>query len=109
MAYEGLQTETAKFRGHNGDMSEGYFARPTRSGKVGGIVVIHGAGGWDEWVCEVARKFAHHGFAAVSPNFYSRFGDGSPDAVAARARPPRGASDAYVTGYVLGAAASLRA
>jgi carboxymethylenebutenolidase len=109
MAYEGLQTETAKFRGHNGDMSEGYFARPARSGKVGGIVVIHGAGGWDEWVCEVARKFAHHGFAAVSPNFYVRFGEGSPDDVAARARPTGGASDAEVMGDVLGAAAFLRA
>src|SRR5215203_2096836 len=86
MAYDGLQTETAKFRGHNGDMSEGYYTRPSRSGKVGGVIVIHGAGGWDEWVCETARKFAHNGFAAVAPNFFSRFGEGSSDDVAARAR-----------------------
>src|SRR5438105_4744258 len=79
MAYEGLQTETVKFRGHNGDMSEGYYGRPSRNGKVGGVVVIHGAGGWDEWACEVVRKLAHHGFAAIAPNLYVRFGEGSPD------------------------------
>ena len=79
MAYEGLQAETVKFRGHNGDMSEGYYARPSRNGRVGGVVVIHGAGGWDEWPCEVVRKLAHYGFAAIVPNLYVRFGEGSPD------------------------------
>jgi carboxymethylenebutenolidase len=109
MAYEGLQAETVKFRGHNGDMSEGYYARPSRSARVGGVVVIHGAGGWDEWPCEVARKLAHHGFAAIVPNLFVRFGEGSPDDVAARARTAGGTSDAEVMGDVVGATAYLRA
>jgi carboxymethylenebutenolidase len=109
MAYEGLQAETVKFRGHNGDMSEGYYARPSRNGRVGGVVVIHGAGGWDEWPCEVVRKLAHYGFAAIVPNLYVRFGEGSPDDVAARARPAGGVSDAEVMGDVVGAISYLRA
>src|SRR5438034_7534640 len=109
MAYEGLQAETVKFRGHNGDMSEGYYAHPSRNGRVGGVVVIHGAGGWDEWPCEVVRKLAHYGFAAIVPNLYVRFGEGSPDDVAARARPAGGASDAEVMGDVVGAISYLRA
>jgi carboxymethylenebutenolidase len=109
MAFEGLQTETVKFRGHNGDMSEGYFARPSGNKRVGGVVVIHGAGGWDEWVCETTRKFAHNGFAAIAPNFFVRFGEGSADDVAARARNAGGVSDAEVMGDVVGAIAFLRA
>jgi carboxymethylenebutenolidase len=109
MAFEGLQTETVKFRGHNGDMSEAYFARPSGNKRVGGVVVIHGAGGWDEWVCETTRKFAHNGFAAIAPNFFVRFGEGSADDVAARARNAGGVSDAEVMGDVVGAIAFLRA
>jgi carboxymethylenebutenolidase len=98
MAFEGLQTETVKFRGHNGDMSEAYFARPSGNKRVGGVVVIHGAGGWDEWVCETTRKFAHNGFAAIAPNFFVRFGEGSADDVAARVRSAGGISDAEAMG-----------
>jgi hypothetical protein len=39
--------------------------------------VIHHMPGWDEWTCEVARKFAHHGYAAVAPSLqpaYPRLG-----------------------------------
>src|SRR5262249_56223953 len=109
MAFEGLQTETVKFRGHNGDMSEAYFARPSSIKRVGGVVVIHGAGGWDEWVCETTRKFAHNGFAAIAPNFFVRFGEGSADDVAARARNAGGGADAEVMGAVVRALAFLRA
>jgi len=109
MAFDGLQTETVKFRGHNGDMSEGYYARPSGNKRVGAVIVIHGAGGWDEWVCETTRKFAHNGFAAVSPNFFSRLGEGSADDVAARARNAGGVSDAEVMGDIVGAIAFLRA
>ncbi|MEA2904562.1 MAG: carboxymethylenebutenolidase [Alphaproteobacteria bacterium] len=109
MAYEGLQTEVVPFRGHNGDPSEAYYARPSRAGKFGGVVVIHAAPGWDEWTTEVVRKFAHHGYAAVAPHLYVRFGAGSPDDVAARARAAGGASDAEVMGDVVGAMAYLRA
>jgi carboxymethylenebutenolidase len=109
MAYEALQAETVSFRGHNGDQGEAYYARPTRAGKFPGMVVIHHMPGWDEWTTEVARKFAHHGYAAIAPHLYFRFGPGSPDDLAARARPAGGASDEEVVGDVAGAMAFLRA
>jgi carboxymethylenebutenolidase len=109
MAYEGLQAETLSFRGHNGDQTEGYYAQPARTGKVPGIVVIHHMPGWDEWTTEVVRKIAHHGYAAIAPNLFVRYGPGSPDDVTARARAAGGASDAEVMGDVQAAMALLRA
>lgn len=109
MTYEGLQAETVSFRGYNGDQTEGYLARPWRAGKVPGVVVIHHMPGWDEWITEVVRKFAHHGYAAIAPNLFVRFGPGSPDDVTARARPAGGASDAEVVGDVRAAMNLLRA
>ncbi len=109
MTYEALQAETVSFRGHNGDQGEAYYARPLRSGKFPGMVVIHHMPGWDEWITEVVRKFAHHGYAAIAPHLYFRFGPGSPDDLAARARPAGGASDDEVVGDAAGAMAFLRA
>src|SRR5579871_4968408 len=93
MSYDSLTAETVKFRGHNGDEGEGYYARPTRAGKFPGIVVIHHLPGWDEWITEVVRKFAHHGYAAISPHLYFRNGPGSPDDVGARVRAAGGVAD----------------
>ena len=46
--------------------------------------------GWDEWTKEVARKLAHHGYAAIAPHLFSRHGPGARDDVAAaRARRRR--------------------
>ena len=61
--YQGLQAEMVAFRAHNGDKGEAYYARPSRAGKFPGIVIIHHLPGWDEWIIEVARKFAHHGLS----------------------------------------------
>ena len=107
-SYAGLITETVRFRGHNNDLTEGYYARPAHGGRVGGVLVLHHILGWDEWTTEVVRKFAHNGFAAVAPNLFFRFGGGSSDDVAARARPQGGASDAEVIGDSVGAIAFLR-
>ena len=60
MSYPSLLAETVTFGGHNGDTGDAYYARPTRDGKFPGMVVIHHLPGWDEWIIEVARKFAHH-------------------------------------------------
>src|SRR5712675_121190 len=89
MSYPSLLAETVSFRGHNGDQGEAYLARPTRPGKFPGVVVIHHMPGWDEWITEVVRKFAHHGFAAVSPHLYFRDGPGNPDDIGARVRDRR--------------------
>src|SRR5256885_16629569 len=87
MAYEGLQSETVNFHGHNGDRTEAYYARPAGPGKVGGVLVLHHILGWDEWTTEVVRKFAHNGYAAIAPNLFFRFGQASSDDVASPARP----------------------
>ena len=47
MPYEGLITETVSFRGHNNEQTEGYYARPARPGRVGGVLVLHHILGWD--------------------------------------------------------------
>jgi len=109
MSYQGLMAETVPFRGHNGDQGEAYYAQPSRAGKFPGVVVIHHMPGWDEWITEVVRKFAHHGYSAISPHLYFREGPGSPDDVGARVRAAGGVADAQVMGDVAGAIAYLRA
>jgi carboxymethylenebutenolidase len=109
MAYQGLVAEEVFFRGHNGDRGEAYFARPSRAGRFPGVVVIHHMPGWDEWITEVVRKFAHHGFLAISPHLYFREGPGSPDDVGARVRAAGGVADDQVVGDAAGALAFLRA
>src|SRR6202045_5310134 len=90
--YQGLQAEVVQFRGHNGDQGEAYYARPARSGKFPGVVVIHHIPGWCEWTTEVVRKLAHHGYAAISPHLYFREGnpDEAPDDLGAGIPAPRG-------------------
>jgi carboxymethylenebutenolidase len=107
--YRALQAETVKFRGHNGDQGEAYYARPIAPGKYPGIVVIHHLPGWDEWIMEVVRKLAQHGYAAISPHLYFREGSESPDDLGARVRAAGGIADAQVMGDVAGAMAYLRA
>jgi carboxymethylenebutenolidase len=107
--YESLQTEIVSFRGHGGDQGEAYYARPVKPGKVPGVVVIHHMPGWDEWITEVVRKFAHHGYAAIAPHLFFRYGPGSPDDITAIARPAGGATDDQVMGDVEACMAFLRA
>lgn len=109
MSYEGLIAETIKFKGHNGDTGDAYYARPTRAGKFPGVVVIMHLPGWDEWIIEVTRKFAHHGYAAIAPHLYFREGTGSPDDLGARVRAAGGVADEQVVGDVAGSMAYLRA
>jgi carboxymethylenebutenolidase len=76
--YEGMLAETVTMPGANGELINAYFARPLGAGPFPGMVVIHHAPGWDEWYREATRKFAHHGYAALSPNLYFRACHGSP-------------------------------
>ena len=81
MAFRNIQAGMATYRGHGGDRGDAYYAHPTNAGPHPGVVVIHHMPGWDEWTCEVARKFAHHGYAAIAPSLYFRVGDGADEAV----------------------------
>ena len=108
MAFRGIQADTVRFQGFSGDSGEAYYARPSASGRYPGVVVIHHFPGWDEWTTEVARKFAHHGYAAIAPSLYFRLGDGASPEVVARARTAGGMPDDQVMGDVSGSVAFLR-
>jgi len=109
MAYEGMIVETVSIKGHNGDTISAYVARPRGAGPFPGIVLIHHNPGWDEWYCETTRKFAHHGYAAVSHNLFQRAGEGRSDDVAAKVRAEGGIPDAQAIGDSEGAVKWLRA
>ncbi len=85
--YEGQLAETLTITGHNQDAIEAYGARPLGGLEAGvpSMVVIHHMPGWDEWSKEVVRKFAQHGYAALSPHLFSRQGR----AIGTTWRPPR--------------------
>lgn len=105
--YEGMLAETTALAGAGGEMINAYFARPLGPGPFPGIVLIHHLPGWDEWYREAARKFAHHGYAALCPNLYCREGHGTPEDVAAAVRGAGGVPDDRVLGDVAGALAYL--
>ncbi len=107
--YEGMQVETVTMRGAKGDEINAYFAKPLGAGRFPGMVVIHHAPGWDEWYRECTRRFAHHGYMAISPNLYFRDGHGTPEDVGAKARAAGGVADEQVLGDVEGAMKFLRA
>ena len=106
--YEGMLAESVTMRGAKGDVINAYFARPLGAGPFPGMVLIHHAPGWDEWYREATRKFAHHGYAAISPNLYYREGHGTPEDVGAKVRAAGGVPDDQVVGDVEGAMRHLR-
>lgn len=109
MAYEGMIAETLSINGDNNELISAYVARPLGPGPFPGVVLIHHLPGWSEWYREATRRFAHHGYAAISHNLYHRSGEGDPDDVAAKVRAEGGVADAQVIGDTAGAVAWLRA
>lgn len=106
--YEGMLAETITMPGNNHELINAYFARPLGEGPFPGVVLIHHMPGWDEWYREATRKFAHHGYAALSPNFYFRAGHGTPEDVAAKIRGDGGIPDEQALGDISGAMSYLR-
>ena len=107
--YEGMIAETVAVPGSGGELIGAYMARPLGAGPFPGVVLAHHMPGWDEWYREAARKFAHHGYVALSPNLYHRVGHGTPEDVAAKARAAGGPDDSEVVGDLAGAMRYLRA
>ncbi|HUK40417.1 MAG TPA: dienelactone hydrolase family protein [Candidatus Acidoferrales bacterium] len=105
---EGMVAETVNVQGHKGDTINAYYARPSGSGPHPGMVIIHHAPGWDEWYRECARRFAHHGYATISPNLYFRDGHGTPEDVGAKVRAAGGVPDDQVLGDLEGSLKFLR-
>jgi carboxymethylenebutenolidase len=106
--YEGMMAETVLISGAGGDRINAYYARPLGAGPFPCMVLIHHAPGWDEWYREATRKFAHHGYASISPNLYARVGHGTPEDVGAKARAEKGVPDDQVMADIAGALSYVR-
>jgi len=109
MSYEGMIAETITINGDKGEPISAYVARPLGAGPYPGVVLIHHAPGWDEFYRETTRRFAHHGYAAISHNLYHRAGEGKAEDVAAKVRAEGGVPDAQVIGDTEGAVQWLKA
>jgi carboxymethylenebutenolidase len=89
----GMVAGVFRIPGSGGAELQTYVARPDGPGPYPGVVLIHHAPGWDEFYREFSRRFAEHGFIAICPNLYERYGHGTPDDVAARVRGEGGIAD----------------
>ena len=94
----GMVAGVSMMKGFNDDDIHVYIARPDGDGPYPGVVMTHHAPGWDEFYREFARRFAEHGFIVAVPNLFERFGQGTPEDVAAAARGAGGVPDASVIG-----------
>ena len=108
MAYEAMLAETVLIRGHRGDQIDAYLARPLGTGPYPGVVVIHHMPGWDGPTKEIARRFAHHGHVAISPNLHFREGKATAEENSASVRAAGGMPDDRTMGDVQGAIDDLR-
>lgn len=106
--YEGMLAETITMPSKDATVINAYFARPLGPGPFPGMVIAHHMPGWDEWYREATRRFAHHGYAALSPNLYFRTGHGTPENVAAKVRAEGGIADDQAIGDLEGAMHYLR-
>jgi carboxymethylenebutenolidase len=88
--------EITTYAAGGGDLIHAYVARPLGPGPYPGLVVIHHMPGWDEFYQEFTSRFANHGYVAICPNLYDRFGHGTPDDVTAKVRAEGGVADASV-------------
>ncbi len=107
-AYEGMLAETISITGYHGDRVYAYLSRPLGKGTFPGVVLIPHAPGWDEFYRETSRRFTQHGYLALCPDIYCRFGYGTPEEVAAKARAAGGVPDVSVMGDCQGSADYLR-
>jgi carboxymethylenebutenolidase len=106
--YESQLAETTTLRGHQGDIIDAYLARPLGEGPFAGVVIIHHMPGWDEYHKEIARRFAHHGYVAISPNLQLREGKATPEENSASVRAAGGMPDDRTMGDVQSAIDYLR-
>ncbi|MBN2239464.1 MAG: dienelactone hydrolase family protein [Dehalococcoidales bacterium] len=101
--YQGMLAETISYQGYNGDYIHAYYSRPIGEGPFPGVILIPHMPGWDEFYREATRRFTQHGYAAICPDIYCRFGYGTPAEVSKKAREAGGVPDASVVGDCEGA------
>jgi carboxymethylenebutenolidase len=110
-ASDGISTEVITYPGGNGDQVHAYVARPAGQGPGPrpGIVAVHHLPGWDEFYREFSDRLARHGYTVICPDLYCRYGHGSPDDIAAKARAEGGVPDDSVVADCAAARDWLRA
>jgi len=101
--YQGMLAETVTITGYNNEPVTAYYSRPLGEGPLPGVVLIPHVPGWDEFYREATRRFSQHGYAAICPDIYCRFGHGKPDEIATKARTAGGVPDESVIGDCQGA------
>jgi carboxymethylenebutenolidase len=109
MNYEAQIAETVLLRGHKGDQIDAYLARPMGAGPYPCVVMIHHMPGWDIYNKEIARRFAHHGYVAISTNLQFREGKATPEENSASVRAAGGMPDDRTMGDVQAAVDYVRA
>jgi carboxymethylenebutenolidase len=95
-AHQGIVAEITTYAAGQGDLIHAYVARPEGHGPFPSLVLVHHMPGWDELYQEFARRFANHGYTAICPDLYCRFGHGTPDDIAATVRADGGVADESV-------------
>jgi carboxymethylenebutenolidase len=106
--YQGMLAETISMTGHNGDNIHAYFSRPLGEGPFPGVILIPHMPGWDEFYREATRRFSQHGYLAICPDIYCRFGHGTPEEVSSKVRGEGGVPDDSVVGDCESAAIYLK-
>lgn len=106
--YEGMLSETISLAGHNGDMVHAYYSRPLGPGPYPAVVLIPHMPGWDEFYRETTRRFSQHGYLALCPDIFCRFGHGKPGEISGKAREAGGVPDSTVLGDCEGAVRFLK-
>ena len=96
--YDGMTAEVIAMKGDKDDFINAYLARPMGPGPYPGIVLVNHMPGWDELYREFTRRFAQHGYVAICPNIFQRFGHGTPEEVSAKVRGAGGVPDDSVVG-----------
>ncbi|MEQ1775764.1 MAG: dienelactone hydrolase family protein [Burkholderiales bacterium] len=109
MKYEAQIAETVLLHGHKGDQIDAYLARPLGAGPYPCVVMIHHMPGWDIYNKEIARRFAHHGYVAISTNLQFREGKATPEENSASIRAAGGMPDDRTMGDVQAAVDYVRA
>jgi carboxymethylenebutenolidase len=108
-AHTGLTAEVITYPGALGDEIHAWVAKPIGDAPSPGIVAVHHLPGWDEFYREFCERLARHGFTVICPNLYDRYGQGTPDDIAAKVRSEGGVPDASVVADLAAAMTWLRA
>ena len=104
-----MTAEVITYPGGHGDEIHAWVAAPDSGDPAPGVVAVHHMPGWDEFYREFAERLARHGYTVICPDLYCRFGHGTPDDVAARARSQGGVPDESVVADCAAALGWLKA